>query len=106
MRPNFRLRTLVSLCLVALALSISAADDKKDPTAGKWIIESVTRDGKADDDLKGCRKIRFPPPTGIDTTTAGPVLRKSVRVSEKREAQHKGGAFAWCAFHADGAMHL
>ena len=51
------MRTLVSLGLVALALGISTADDKKDPTAGKWIIESVTRDGKADDDLKGATRV-------------------------------------------------
>ena len=51
------MRTLVSLGLVALALGITAADDKKDPTAGKWVIESVTRDGKADDDLNGATRV-------------------------------------------------
>lgn len=50
------MRTLLSLGLFALALGVSSADDKKDPTAGKWVIESVTRDGKADDDLKGATR--------------------------------------------------
>ncbi|HUR54704.1 MAG TPA: TIGR03067 domain-containing protein [Gemmataceae bacterium] len=47
------MRALLSLSLFALALGVSSADDKKDPTAGKWVVESVTRDGKADDQLKG-----------------------------------------------------
>jgi uncharacterized protein (TIGR03067 family) len=47
------MRVLLSLSLIALAVGVTGADDKKDPTAGKWVIESVTRDGKADDDLKG-----------------------------------------------------
>ncbi|MBN9122024.1 MAG: TIGR03067 domain-containing protein [Planctomycetes bacterium] len=47
------MRTLLALGLVVAAFGVSAADDKKDPTAGKWVIESVTRDGKAVDALKG-----------------------------------------------------
>jgi uncharacterized protein (TIGR03067 family) len=39
--------------LVTAAFGVSAADDKKDPTAGKWVVESVTRDGKAVDAFKG-----------------------------------------------------
>ena len=44
------MRTLLALGLFAGALG--AADDKKDPTAGNWTIESVTRDGKPDAALK------------------------------------------------------
>ena len=51
------MRTLLSLGLVALAVGVATADDKKDPTAGKWVIESLTRDGKADDDLKGGTRV-------------------------------------------------
>lgn len=51
------MRTLLSLGLFALAIGTTKADDKKDPTAGKWVIESVTRDGKADDDLKGAVRV-------------------------------------------------
>jgi uncharacterized protein (TIGR03067 family) len=41
------MRALLATGLVAVAVAVaSAADDKKDPTAGKWVIESVTRDGK------------------------------------------------------------
>jgi uncharacterized protein (TIGR03067 family) len=50
------MRTLISLCLFG-ALGVATADDKKDPTAGKWVIESVTRDGKADDDLTGAVRV-------------------------------------------------
>jgi uncharacterized protein (TIGR03067 family) len=47
------MRTLFALGFLAAAFQVSAADDKKDPTAGKWVIESVTRDGKANAALKG-----------------------------------------------------
>ncbi len=47
------MRTLLALGLVVAAFGFIVADDKKDPTAGKWVIESVTRDGKANDALKG-----------------------------------------------------
>src|SRR5262245_39003687 len=47
------MRTLLALGVVVTALGVSAAEDKKDPTAGKWVIESVTRDGKAAEALKG-----------------------------------------------------
>lgn len=51
------MRTLFALGFLAAAFQMSAADDKKDPTAGNWVIESVTRDGKADAALKnGQRK--------------------------------------------------
>jgi uncharacterized protein (TIGR03067 family) len=51
------MRTLLTLGLFAAAFAVaSAADDKKDPTAGKWVVESVTRDGKAADALKGAAR--------------------------------------------------
>ena len=80
------MRTLLALGLaVALFGTTTAADDKKDPTTGKWVIESVTRDGKANDALKGAVRehadgkytltpgtdSKAPPTTGthtIDTT--------------------------------------
>ena len=49
------MKMLLSLALLAGAFAASAADDK-DPTAGKWVIESVTRDGKAADALKGATR--------------------------------------------------
>lgn len=42
---------LVLGVVVLFAASGAAAD--KNPLDGKWVIESVTRDGKADDGLKG-----------------------------------------------------
>jgi uncharacterized protein (TIGR03067 family) len=48
------MRAPLALGLVIAAFGVSVtADDKKDPTTGKWTIESVTRDGKANDALKG-----------------------------------------------------
>ncbi len=48
-------------CVLALAAVVAfaatgAADDKK-PLEGKWTIESLTRDGKADDSLKGATRV-------------------------------------------------
>ena len=47
------MRTLFALGFLAAAFQVSAAADEKDPTKGKWVIESVTRDGKAVAALKG-----------------------------------------------------
>jgi uncharacterized protein (TIGR03067 family) len=51
------MRTLLALGMVVAAFGVTVADDKKDPTAGKWVIESVTRDGKAVDALKGATRV-------------------------------------------------
>ena len=48
--------TLLALGLVVAVFGTALAEDKKDPTAGKWVIESVTRDGKANDALKGATR--------------------------------------------------
>jgi uncharacterized protein (TIGR03067 family) len=47
------MRTLLALGLLTAAFGITRADDKKDPTAGKWVIESLLVDGKENDALKG-----------------------------------------------------
>lgn len=46
------MRALLAVGLVGLA-GYGAADDAADPTAGKWVVESVVRDGKEDPELKG-----------------------------------------------------
>lgn len=50
------MRTLLTLGLLVAGFGFALADDKKDPTAGKWVIESVTREGKANDALKGAAR--------------------------------------------------
>jgi uncharacterized protein (TIGR03067 family) len=47
------MKTLLSLSLFIAAFGICQAKDEKDATAGKWFIESVTRDGKEATALKG-----------------------------------------------------
>lgn len=47
------MRKVLALATVFASFGLTAADDKKDPTNGKWTVESVTRDGKAVDALKG-----------------------------------------------------
>lgn len=46
---------LAVAALVAFAAPCVAAD--KNPLEGKWTIESLTRDGKADDSLKGATRV-------------------------------------------------
>ncbi|QJW96133.1 TIGR03067 domain-containing protein [Frigoriglobus tundricola] len=50
------MRTLLALGLVAAVFGVSSAADKADPTNGKWVIESVTKDGKSNDALKGATR--------------------------------------------------
>lgn len=47
-----------ALAVVAVVACATAgfADDKK-PLEGKWTVESITRDGKADDGLKGATRV-------------------------------------------------
>src|SRR5262245_15377377 len=50
------MRTLLAVSFVVVVFGVAFAADEKDPTAGKWVIESVTRDGKANDALKGATR--------------------------------------------------
>jgi uncharacterized protein (TIGR03067 family) len=50
------MKALFSLGLVALSFTIAEAEDKKDPTTGKWVIESIVRDGKDSPPLKGATR--------------------------------------------------
>ena len=50
------MRTLLAMGLLTGVLGVATADDKG-ATAGKWTIESVTRDGKVDDSLKGAVRV-------------------------------------------------
>ncbi len=50
------MRTLLALGLVIAVFGTSTAADEKDPTKGKWVIESVTREGKSNDALKGATR--------------------------------------------------
>ncbi len=50
------MRTLLALGLVAAVFGVSSAANKADPTNGKWVIESVTKDGKSNDALKGATR--------------------------------------------------
>ncbi len=50
------MKTLLSLVMLAGFVGLTTAQDKKDPTAAKWVVESVTRDGVAVDALKGASR--------------------------------------------------
>lgn len=48
--------TVLAMSVVVLFGGLAAAEDKK-PLEGKWVIESLTRDGKADDSMKGATRV-------------------------------------------------
>ncbi|WP_439622202.1 TIGR03067 domain-containing protein [Gemmata sp.] len=47
------MKLFLSTVLAVGLIGVAGAEDKKDPTAGKWVVESVTRDGKVMDAYKG-----------------------------------------------------
>ncbi len=49
------MRAMLTVAVVMLAGAVATADDKK-PLEGKWTIESVTREGKVDDAMKGATR--------------------------------------------------
>jgi uncharacterized protein (TIGR03067 family) len=52
------MRTAAILTLAAGLVATAAAQEKKDdPLAGKWEVESVVREGKEDDGLKGAIRV-------------------------------------------------
>ena len=50
------MRRVAVLALVAGLVGVARADDKADALGGKWVVVSLTRDGKADDSLKGATR--------------------------------------------------
>ncbi|MCU0705749.1 MAG: TIGR03067 domain-containing protein [Fimbriiglobus sp.] len=51
------MRTSVLAMGVAVVFAATAAADDKTPLEGKWTINSLTRDGKADDGMKGATRV-------------------------------------------------
>ena len=71
------MRTLLSLGLAFGVLGLAAADDNKNPLEGKWVIESLTRDGKDESAMyKGGTRVntgmkyKMVPPGGSAVKTA------------------------------------
>jgi uncharacterized protein (TIGR03067 family) len=94
------MRTLLALGLVAAAFGISSADDKKDPTVGKWVIESVTRDGKSNDALRGAvrehadSKYTFTPAAGSKAQpTTGTYAIDATKTPAAIDIKPKGGTY-------------
>lgn len=50
------MRSVIAVAVLAGSAAVLTAADGKDPTVGKWAVESVTRDGKPDDSLKGATR--------------------------------------------------
>jgi uncharacterized protein (TIGR03067 family) len=50
-------RNVVAVVVAVVAAAAATAADEKKPLEGKWTVESVTRDGKPDDGLKGATRV-------------------------------------------------
>jgi uncharacterized protein (TIGR03067 family) len=50
------LRKMLASMMVVVAVGFAVAADDKKLLDGKWLIESVTKDGKADDAMKGATR--------------------------------------------------
>src|SRR4051794_16908922 len=94
------MRMLLPLALTVGAFAVSAADDKKDPTAGKWVVESVTRDGKANEALKGAArehgdgKYTLTPATGSKAQpTTGTYTIDTTKTPVAIDMKPKGGTY-------------
>lgn len=94
------MRTLFALAVVSASFGPTGADDKKDPTNGKWTIESVTRDGKAVDALKGAVRVHtdgsytLTPATGSKTApTSGTYKLDLTKAPVTIDMVVKGGTY-------------
>lgn len=94
------MKMLLSLALALGFISLAGAEDKKDPSAGKWVVESVIRDGKAIDAYKGGTRINgggkysFTPPADskIPPSTGSYTIDLS-KTPNTFDAVAKGGTF-------------
>lgn len=94
------MRTLLALGLFTAALATAAADDKKDPTTGKWVVESVIRDGAPVDALKGAirehadGKYTLTPAAGSKAPpTTGTYKLDATKTPATIDMQPKGGTY-------------
>jgi uncharacterized protein (TIGR03067 family) len=94
------MRTLLALGLVAMVFAVANADDKKDPAAGKWVVESVTVNGKAYDALKGAvreqtdGKYTMTPPAGSKAqSTSGTYTLDTTKTPITIDMKPKGGNY-------------
>lgn len=94
------MRTLLALGVVTAALGLATAADTKDPTAGKWVIESVTREGKANAALAGALrehadgKYTITPPKGSNAMpTTGTYTVDAGKSPAAIDMKPKGGNY-------------
>jgi uncharacterized protein (TIGR03067 family) len=74
----------LALLTAGLVVTAGAAEDKADKLEGKWVVESVERDGKTDDTLKGAVRVQT-----ADKYTLTPKEGKTVTGTYKVDASKK-----------------
>jgi len=94
------MKMLLPMFLVPVLFGVATAEDKKDPTAGKWVVESVTRDGKVIDGYKGTVRVNdggkytFTPPADSKIPASSGTYKLDASKSPITfDAVVKGGTF-------------
>lgn len=94
------MKSMLSLALGLGLLGFATAADTKDPTAGKWVIESVVREGKTVEAYKGTvrtqadGKFTFTPPTGSKIApSTGTYTVDTSKTPATFDMKVKGGTF-------------
>ncbi|MFO0822215.1 MAG: TIGR03067 domain-containing protein [Gemmataceae bacterium] len=94
------MKAILSLVLGLGLYGIAFAEDKKDPTAGKWVIESVVREGKTVDAYKGTvrtqadGKFTFTPPADSKIPpSTGTYAVDTTKTPATFDMKVKGGTF-------------
>ena len=93
------MKTLLSLAVVIGLVGLARGDDK-DPVAGKWVVESVTRDGKAVEARKGATrengdgKYTFTPAAGSKAApSSGTYKLDATKTPTAIDITAKGGTY-------------
>ncbi|MCE9568246.1 MAG: TIGR03067 domain-containing protein [Planctomycetes bacterium] len=94
------MKLLLSFVFALGLFGIAAAEDKKDPSVGKWVVESVIRDGKAIDAYKGGTRVNgggkytfTPPAESKIPATTGTYTIDASKTPITFDAVAKGGTF-------------
>jgi len=94
------MKLLLSSVLALGFCGLAGAEDKKDPSVGKWVVESVVRDGKAVDAYKGGTRVNgegkyaFTPPADSKIpASTGTYTIDASKTPITFDAVAKGGTF-------------
>ena len=94
------MKMLLSFGLALGLFGFAMAEDKKDPTAGNWVVESVVKEGKAIEEYKGTVRVNgegkytFTPPADSKfKASTGTYTIDTSKTPATVDMKVKGGTF-------------